>query len=133
MKVVTLADLGCNSWNTCITGIDVDKTDKMKVAMIVTVDLIKMKDVIVVTLVLIYKAILCSTLYIRLLRSWWIGNINIVRRYKMAVEMLKIAVRFCKIRPSYFFCNEFLVKMYRLLQNYTFEICTLSKIVNICC
>ena len=40
---------------------------------------------------------------------------------------------FVKFRPPDFSCNKFLLKMYRLLQNYTFEICTLSKIMNICC
>ena len=32
-----------------------------------------------------------------------------------------------------FLCNEFLIKMNRLQQNYTFRICTLSRILNICC
>ena len=38
-----------------------------------------------------------------------------------------------KIWPPDFLCNEFFVKMYRFLQNYTFEICTLYKIMNIFC
>ena len=44
-------------------------------------------------------------------------------------------IYFVKIQlPDIFYAiNEFLIKMYRLLQNYTFEICTLSKIMNICC
>ena len=41
-------------------------------------------------------------------------------------------IYFVKIRPSDFLCNEFLIKMYGFLQNYTFKICTLSKIMNIC-
>ena len=40
-------------------------------------------------------------------------------------------IYFVKIRPPDFLCNEFLIKMYRLLLNYTFKICTLSKIMNI--
>ena len=30
---------------------------------------------------------------------------------------------FVRIRPPDFLCNEFFIKMYRILQNYTFEIC----------
>ena len=41
-------------------------------------------------------------------------------------------IYFIKIRLPDFLCNEYLIRMYRLLQNYTFEICTLSKIKNIC-
>ena len=39
-------------------------------------------------------------------------------------------IYFIKIRLPDFLCKEFLIKMYGLLQNYTFEICTLSKIMN---
>ena len=42
-------------------------------------------------------------------------------------------IYFVKIRPPDFLCNEFFIKMYRFLQTYTFEICTLTKIMNICC
>ena len=38
-------------------------------------------------------------------------------------------IYFVKIRPPDFLCNEFLINIYRLLQNYTLEICTLSKIM----
>ena len=38
-------------------------------------------------------------------------------------------IYFVKIRLPDFLCNEFLIKMYRLLQNYTFDIYTLSKII----
>ena len=40
---------------------------------------------------------------------------------------------FCKNWLSDFLCYGFLIEMHGLLQNYTFEICTLSKIMNICC
>ena len=36
-------------------------------------------------------------------------------------------ISFVNIRLREFWCNEFLIKMYRLLQNYIFEICTLSR------
>ena len=43
-------------------------------------------------------------------------------------------IYFVKIRPPDFLCNEFLIKIYRHFQNYTFEIYeTLSKIMNIWC
>ena len=53
----------------------------------------------------------------------------------LEIQQIKIAKSdlFVKIRPPDFLCNEFLIKMYRFLQTYTFEICTLTKIMNICC
>ena len=42
-------------------------------------------------------------------------------------------IYFVKNRPPDFLCYKFLMKIYRLLQNYTFEICTLHKIMNIYC
>ena len=42
-------------------------------------------------------------------------------------------IYFVKIRLPDFICNEFLIKMYRFLQNFTSEICTLLKMMNICC
>ena len=41
-------------------------------------------------------------------------------------------INFVKIRLPNFLGNEFLIKITKL-QNYTFEICTISKITNICC
>ena len=51
------------------------------------------------------------------------------------VVYLKVAKSdlFVNIRHPDFLCQEFLIKMYRLLQNYTFEISILSKIMDICC
>ena len=62
---------GCNS---CITFNDVDRTLKMKVVMhvkvVTLVDLMRMKAVTVITLGLIYKAILCRTM----LHSYKVGE-----------------------------------------------------------
>ena len=56
-------------------------------------------------------------------------------RLKNFVHTLNLPcpIYFVKIRLQDFLCYEFLIKMYRLLQNYIFEICTLSKITNTCC
>ena len=53
--------------------------------------------------------------------------------YMQSLIFIKIAKSnyFEKIRPPDFLCNEFFIKMYRLLQNYTFKIWTLSKVMNI--
>ena len=42
-------------------------------------------------------------------------------------------IYFVKIRLPDILCNEFPIKMYRLLRNYNVEICILSKIMYICC
>ena len=75
-----------------------------------------------------------------------IHNVFIVKPYveswrrtiillKCKCKDIKIAKSdlFCKIRSPDFLCNEYLIKMFRLLQSYTFEICALSKIMNSCC
>ena len=65
----------------------------------------------------------------------WILLISLWESYVPSVHMKKYLslIYFVKIWPPDFLCIEFLIKMYILLQNYTFENCTLSKIMNICC
>ena len=41
-------------------------------------------------------------------------------------------IYFVKVQLPDYLCNEFVIRMYTLLQIYTFEICTLSKITNTC-
>ena len=60
------------------------------------------------------------------------GEMSQPSLYPYSLKSLGL-IYFVKIRLPDFLCNEFLIKMYRLLQDYTFEICTLSKITNTCC
>ena len=61
--------------------------------------------------------------------------VNMQYNYVHMLHYLKSLnlIYFVKIRLPDFLFNEFLIKMYRLLQNYTFEICNLWKIMNFCC
>ena len=70
----------------------------------------------------------------------WLSDIGFSMRYYVKIQLdfvnitmlicnlfmlcVKIAKSdsFCKIRFPDFLCNEFLIKMYRLSQNYNFEI-----------
>ena len=56
-----------------------------------------------------------------------IFSINILTVYLKSLSR----IHFVKIRQSNFLGNEFLVKMYKLLRNYTFKIATISKIMYI--